>query len=349
MKRTTGLVTTGALALGSTALLGAVAPGVASASGCGLTTLDQAGLEAAFNSFYSGAGGGAESVVEADGLRMKAAAEGESSVGWFMDVEIPLAEATAESNVALDATVVGDDVAHHPTYELLVDLDGAAGHEAWTWLVLEPQYQGERSGLWWSSEPLEALYPDDPEAVDEGTLPEISAAYPDAVVTTLGFQLGIDQAGAEAVVHGLTFGCNEFRFAAAAPEDALPTAAIAVTNPRYATYLFSGAGSHDADGDLAAYRWDLGDGSTAEGADIEHSYAAPGSYTVTLTVVDGTGNEATATAEVVVPATPTVWDTPLPNTGADVLGLAAVGGLVLLGGGAGLVATHRRRPAADRS
>jgi LPXTG-motif cell wall-anchored protein len=32
----------------------------------------------------------------------------------------------------------------------------------------------------------------------------------------------------------------------------------------------------------------------------------------------------------------------LPNTGANVLGLAAVGGLVLAGGGAGLVATRRR-------
>lgn len=349
MQRTTGLLATGALALGSSALLGAIAPGVASASGCGVTVLDQAGLEGAFDSLYSGAGGGAESVVEADGLRMRAAAEGESSVGWFMDVEIPLAAATAESNVALDATVVGNDAAHHPTYELLVDLDGPAGSEAWTWLVLEPQYQGERSGLWWSSEPLDALYPDAAEAVDEGTLSEISAAYPDAVVSTLGFQLGIDQARAEAVVHGLTFGCNEFRFAAAEAEDALPTAAITVHNPRYATYVFSGAGSHAPGGDIAAYRWNLGDGSTAEGADVEHVYAEPGRYPVTLTVVDGTGGEATATVEVVVPATPAVWTTPLPDTGADVLGLAAGAGLALLGGSAGLAATRRRRPAAERA
>jgi LPXTG-motif cell wall-anchored protein len=73
---------------------------------------------------------------------------------------------------------------------------------------------------------------------------------------------------------------------------------------------------------------------------------------VTLTVTDDDGARTTATRAVVVPtdstgptdpAAPTEYGTPLPNTGADVLGLAALGGLILAGGSAGLVVSRRRR------
>lgn len=42
-----------------------------------------------------------------------------------------------------------------------------------------------------------------------------------------------------------------------------------------------------------ALRWDFGDGSAAEGARVTHRYAAPGDYTVTLTV-EGAGGSASA-------------------------------------------------------
>jgi PKD repeat protein len=51
---------------------------------------------------------------------------------------------------------------------------------------------------------------------------------------------------------------------------------------------FSGANSSDADGKIVAYRWDFGDGSSAEGAQVTHAYNKPGLYEVTLTVDDGT-------------------------------------------------------------
>ena len=53
-----------------------------------------------------------------------------------------------------------------------------------------------------------------------------------------------------------------------------------------------GRGSADADGTIASYAWDLGDGATASGPTPSHTYSAAGSYTVTLTVTDDDGATA---------------------------------------------------------
>jgi LPXTG-motif cell wall-anchored protein len=377
MKRTTSLLTTGALGLGSFALISTVAPGIASANGCGVTPLDLAGLEAAFDGQLTGVGGGATAEMLAGGLHLtmpsaEADPDGAAYASYFMDgLGIPLAEATAQSNFDLDATLAaGQPVANHPTYELYVDLDGPGTDDTAQAILVhwEPD-AGEPTDLWWSAlGPLTQL---ESESAEEASLVEISAAYPDAVVTSLGFQL-LYQPGADVVVHGLTFGCNEFRLSSGSgggpggdnggdpggnpggnPANQAPLAAVTATNTG-ATFTFSAAGSTDSDGRITGYRWDFGDGSApAEGADVTHPYAAAGTYTVTLTVTDDDGATTTATRQVVVPvpdqggptdpAEPTEYGTPLPDTGADVLGLAAIGGLVLAGGGAGLVVSRRRK------
>jgi len=65
-----------------------------------------------------------------------------------------------------------------------------------------------------------------------------------------------------------------------------------------------GTGSHDPDGSVASYRWDFGDGTTAEGAVAEHTYATAGEAVVTLTVVDDEGVAATTTRPVTVAPAP---------------------------------------------
>jgi PKD repeat protein len=52
---------------------------------------------------------------------------------------------------------------------------------------------------------------------------------------------------------------------------------------------FDGSGSSDSDGTITSYSWNFGDGSTGTGVSPNHTYAAAGSYTVSLTVTDDGG------------------------------------------------------------
>src|SRR5690606_17319793 len=50
-----------------------------------------------------------------------------------------------------------------------------------------------------------------------------------------------------------------------------------------------------------AHVWDLGDGTTAEGASVSHAFASPGTYVATLTVTDDSGvSNDTATDSVTI-------------------------------------------------
>jgi hypothetical protein len=51
------------------------------------------------------------------------------------------------------------------------------------------------------------------------------------------------------------------------------------------------------------YSWDFGDGSSSSEASPQHLYAAPGPYTVILSVTNSSGLSDTATAQITVPVT----------------------------------------------
>ena len=76
-----------------------------------------------------------------------------------------------------------------------------------------------------------------------------------------------------------------------------PAAVAAVSG---STATFDAGGSTDADSAPSSYTWDFGDGTSGQGATASHTYAAPGTYTATLTVADNLWTDVTRTTSVTV-------------------------------------------------
>jgi PKD repeat protein len=78
--------------------------------------------------------------------------------------------------------------------------------------------------------------------------------------------------------------------------------------------FFDGSGSTDTGSTIASYSWDFGDGTpAASGAMASHIYAAAGTYTVTLTVLDQSGSSSSTGQQITVVGVPVAKFT-LPTT-----------------------------------
>jgi len=71
------------------------------------------------------------------------------------------------------------------------------------------------------------------------------------------------------------------------------------------TVTFDGSGSTDPDGTITNFSWNFGDGAMGTGVMVMHTYAIAGSFIVTLTVTDNSGNTNSTTHAITVTA-PTV-------------------------------------------
>lgn len=90
--------------------------------------------------------------------------------------------------------------------------------------------------------------------------------------------------------------------------DSPPVAAFGVTTTGPITgtpVAFDGTGSIEPGGSIASYSWNFGDGSSAgSGASPSHTYTAPGTYTVALTVTDQDGHTDTVSHSVTIAGPP---------------------------------------------
>ncbi|WP_371373104.1 family 16 glycosylhydrolase [Thalassotalea aquiviva] len=63
---------------------------------------------------------------------------------------------------------------------------------------------------------------------------------------------------------------------------------------------FNATASSDSDGNIVSYAWDFGDGNTATGESVNHTFSSANTYTVSLTVTDNQGATDTIEQQVVV-------------------------------------------------
>ncbi len=127
----------------------------------------------------------------------------------------------------------------------------------------------------------------------------------DGTLHTVAFTAGTVDSSTDTTVSGPSIDGNDWRarslfvWASSAPNQA-PTASATVTCNR-SVCSFDGTASTDADGTVALYSWDFGDGTTGTGATTTHSYAKPGNYSVSLVVTDNSNAQSkpwTGTASV---------------------------------------------------
>ena len=118
---------------------------------------------------------------------------------------------------------------------------------------------------------------------------------------------------------GTGTGTNKAPTAAASATPVTGTSPLAVT--------FDGSASTDADGTVASYLWNFGDGSTAAGKTASHTYTTAGTFTATLTVTDNKGATGSTSKTITAQsqqqtASATIWPaTTVPgviDTGANV-------------------------------
>ncbi len=339
MKRTTASLLTGALAAGGSVAIAVLTPGIAAAGGCGTTVLDENVFPQRF--IDADLVNGQSTVVDG-GLRVKTTTASDKASGAYLVDALPLADYTASTNYAYEYDLVSGT---GPGYNLIVDIDGGDRRTGYTTLVMENGLYGEK--FWTNSAAVQGV-PAGSGYAHLGTIQEYSDANPEAVILGFGYSLGRGPAG-EAVIDSITFGCNTFESDLA---NRAPAAALRIDNggdSNYQTYWLSGVGSTDPDGDKLTYTFKVDGVAVANPenkAEFLHTFPkGKKSYQVTLTVSDGEFETTTAPQQVDVQPRVDTVGSPLASTGADVTGLAALGGLVVAGSAAGLIANRRRKGA----
>lgn len=122
----------------------------------------------------------------------------------------------------------------------------------------------------------------------------------------------------------------------------VPPTATATAQVAGLTAYLDGSGSTDVDGTVTGWAWDFGDGTSGTGATPTHVYPASGTYPVTLTVTDDSGQTGTTTLPVTVQSNAPVAADDFGRTVTNGWGTADVGGAWTVAGGTAAFAVANR-------
>ncbi len=103
---------------------------------------------------------------------------------------------------------------------------------------------------------------------------------------------------------------------------------------------FDGSSSSDSDGSITSYAWSFGDGHTGSGRTPSHTYASPGTYSVTLTATDSSGQHASVSQPLTVLAGPTARFSPANAQIAEGAAIAFDASASSPGGSGGAIAGY---------
>jgi hypothetical protein len=103
----------------------------------------------------------------------------------------------------------------------------------------------------------------------------------------------VSEAGGESFYEqGIENTLKSVYYTALTVDNHLPVPAATITDNGL-TISADASASSDADGPISSFSWDFGDGNSGEGATAQHTYSAPGTYEVTLTVTDNLWSQVT--------------------------------------------------------
>ena len=226
--------------------------------------------------------------------------------------EITPATARTGADGRAQAHVLLGDKVGLQTGEARVTGDGASPATTFAALAVTGTGGGSApvAAFTWHCEELSCAFTD--ASTDDGTLTGWLWRFGDGATSTeRNPSHGYDASGTFSVTLTVTdddalsdITSNQVTANAPAPANASPQAGFAVSCQEL-TCTFTDQ-STDADGTVASWRWDFGDGATSTQRNPSRTYAAAGQYTVSLRVTDDDGAADTKTH----PAEPTAPPTP---------------------------------------